>query len=1535
MSHTGTTPKKKILLVEDDAIIAMAEEDTLCRYGFDVITVHSGEKAIAAAETDRSIDLILMDIDLGKGMDGTEAAETILKTHNTPVVFLSNHTEPDVVNKTERITSYGYVVKNSGETVLVASIKMAFRLYEANCTIQDQASRITATNEELVSTNEELSATNEEFEAQNKELLLSQDELLRNESVMREQQQYLIMSQRIAGYGCFVSFTDDRPVWLSDEAKKILGIPSGLEIDPNILIKMVHPDGTDEVNRVRGALRNDETSIISEARIKRMSDGEVRSILCTMEISNDSDSIIQRIVGTFIDITDKKNAEREMNLRGLAIENSFNGFFIIKDNLLHYANRSFLRMFGYASCDEIPSRNPKAICPDSAAFESIINSTCKAGSGLFDFQGKRKDGSLFDAYLSTQAYRDDEKSDYLMGSLIDITGHKHSQQTLIETIQYQRRIMDNAPFGAHFYRLDSGNRLIFDGANPAAEKMLHIDHDALTGKTIEEAFPGIGTDIPARYKETALTGAPFSRNEVIYNNGAISGAYEIHAFRTGPRRMAVFFNDITRRLKSEDELRESETNFRSTFELAAVGIAHLLPSGRFLRVNNKLCGMLGYSREELLSFDYTQITHPDDLALNKKYVQHLIDGKSDSYLYEKRFIRKDGTPVWVYVTVSTLRDENNKLRHFIAVIEDITERKAMIKRLHDIEERYNLVINNIDDVIWIYDIALQQFTYVSPSVEKMRGYTAEEVSHQSLEEIFPRESINDIQATLAVMIEGNLKGNPDTRVQRSKIDQYHKNGSIITTEIVATLITNDEGSANRVLGVTRDITNRLAQETELRKRQLLLERAQYIALIGYWEIDLETQKAWGSPVAHQIYGIAPGEMPISELQQSSLPEYSEKLELQMKNLIEKGEPYDIEFRIKRNTDGTIATIHSMAEYDPELNKVFGVIQDISESKLIENQLRQSEERYIRITDSLLDYIYSVRVRHGKAIGSSHSPGCTTVTGYTVQDFMNDPNLWLGMVHSDDRRLVEEQSRLILAGHDVPPFEHRIYRKDGTLRWVCNTPVLHRDTEGNLVSYDGLIQDITDRKVAEKALVESEKKFRTLVENIHDVLWQMSTDFIFTYISPNVLKLIDYSPDDVIGKTLWDILPSDTAELISVESEKRKEAAYRNEPIGNAIFTFKLETKTKSTVWIEIISTPMYNDTMNLTGFQGIMRDITSQKQSEQELRLSEKLLNESQRVAHLGHYIYDVHTGIWTSSPTLDEIFGIRPGFIKDRQGICGIIPSDDIIEIEQYMRDHVIRDNKPFDRVLRIIRADTGDIRWVHSIGKASFDDSGMITEIFGTIQDVTDRKQIEEILEKTLSEKEALLHELNHRVKNSLATISGLVGLELTRSKDYNFTTSLENLRGRINTIANLYTMLSTNSEADKKEIFLNIYLERIASSLAETYITESKQIIIEQSYDRIMMDVKRAATMGLILNELLTNVFKYAFPDGKGTIEIILANSDSGIILSISDNGIGLPKNFDPNVSHGLGMKLVTMLAKQTNFRLDISRTDKTTFTLTIPR
>lgn len=150
-------------------------------------------------------------------------------------------------------------------------------------------------------------------------------------------------------------------------------------------------------------------------------------------------------------------------------------------------------------------------------------------------------------------------------------------------------------------------------------------------------------------------------------------------------------------------------------------------------------------------------------------------------------------------------------------------------------------------------------------------------------------------------------------------------------------------------------------------------------------------------------------------------------------------------------------------------------ENISERRRAEEELVESEKRYKRITDGLTDYLYSVKVKDGKAIETIHSDACKTVTGYTPAELIEDPYLWINMVVPEERKWIAGRFQSLLDGEDIPVIEHRIICKDGSIKWVSDTAIPKYDSNGLLVSYDGVIKDITERKFAEILLKEKSEE----------------------------------------------------------------------------------------------------------------------------------------------------------------------------------------------------------------------------------------------------------------------------------------------------------------------------------------------------------------------------------------------------------------------------------------------------------------------------
>jgi diguanylate cyclase (GGDEF)-like protein/PAS domain S-box-containing protein len=144
-------------------------------------------------------------------------------------------------------------------------------------------------------------------------------------------------------------------------------------------------------------------------------------------------------------------------------------------------------------------------------------------------------------------------------------------------------------------------------------------------------------------------------------------------------------------------------------------------------------------------------------------------------------------------------------------------------------------------------------------------------------------------------------------------------------------------------------------------------------------------------------------------------------------------------------------------------------QNITDRKQAQEKIRHTEERYRRITEAVTDYFYTVTLKGGRVEKTFHGEACFAVTGYTIDEFSDNPYLWINIVPDKDRHLVLRQAEYVLSGHDPDSIEHRIVRKDGVERWVVSAVVPNRDPEGNLISYDGIVRDITENKIARKQM----------------------------------------------------------------------------------------------------------------------------------------------------------------------------------------------------------------------------------------------------------------------------------------------------------------------------------------------------------------------------------------------------------------------------------------------------------------------------------
>ncbi|MDD4356729.1 MAG: PAS domain S-box protein, partial [Smithellaceae bacterium] len=208
----------------------------------------------------------------------------------------------------------------------------------------------------------------------------------------------------------------------------------------------------------------------------------------------------------------------------------------------------------------------------------------------------------------------------------------------------------------------------------------------------------------------------------------------------GQQKTSIIIRDVTERKRAEETLRKSEARFRSYFELSLIGIAITSPEKGWIEVNNRLSDILGYSVQELKGMSWSELTYPDDLPVDVKQFNRVLNGEIESYIIDKRFIRKDGEVIWTSLAVGCVRKQDGTVDYIVALLEDITVRKQVEDALRESEEKYRTILEDMEDVYFEVDIR-GNITFVNPSSCKNSGYTEEELLGMSFKQISTPDGI--------------------------------------------------------------------------------------------------------------------------------------------------------------------------------------------------------------------------------------------------------------------------------------------------------------------------------------------------------------------------------------------------------------------------------------------------------------------------------------------------------------------------------------------------------------------------------------------------------------------------------------------------------------------------------------------------------------------------------------------------------------------------------------------------------------------------
>jgi PAS domain S-box-containing protein len=477
-------------------------------------------------------------------------------------------------------------------------------------------------------------------------------------------------------------------------------------------------------------------------------------------------------------------------------------------------NAGAQRMFGYSEAEACGRPIAELIVPDACAAELVANlAAVMSGRPVMKASMRRhKDGHLIPVELNVAPIFDGSRNITALSTIIrDISERKRTAARLAEREAQLALFVEHAP--AAIAMFDTGMRYLAVSRRYLSDYRLP-DVTEVIGRSHYEIMP----DIPAHWREMharVMAGEEITRDEEPFprQDGRIDWSRSsMKPWRTPDGRIggALLFSEvITAQVEARRALAASEARFRSTFENAAVGIAHLDPDLRWLRVNEALCRFLGYSVDELLTRSLRDISHPDDLKINLANAALMRDGTIDSYDMDKRYVRKDGTIVWGRLTVGSVRRSDRSLDYLVGVVVDITWRKQAEEELRKSEERFRSSLLHSPVPIMLYDDR-EQVLAVSGSWLDASGYSREEL--RNIEE-WTAHAYRERRGQLLERMRWIISTEPEALASEHMIrtkDGRERHWSFVTSA----LGTQSDGR-HLFITVAQDVTERKAHEEQI------------------------------------------------------------------------------------------------------------------------------------------------------------------------------------------------------------------------------------------------------------------------------------------------------------------------------------------------------------------------------------------------------------------------------------------------------------------------------------------------------------------------------------------------------------------------------------------------------------------------------------------------------------------------------------------------------------------------------------------------
>ncbi|HNY13250.1 MAG TPA: PAS domain S-box protein, partial [Candidatus Wallbacteria bacterium] len=513
---------------------------------------------------------------------------------------------------------------------------------------------------------------------------------------------------------------------------------------------------------------------------------------------------------------------------------------------------------------------------------------------------------------------------------------------------------------------------------------------------------------------------------------------------------------------------------------------------------------------------------------------------------------------------------------------------------------------------------------------------------------------------------------------------------------------------------------------------------------------------------------------------------------------------------------------------------------------------------------------------------------------------------------------------------------RVRHANGAWYWHTSSGVPLKDDDGMILGFYGIARDITERKRAEDELLASRRQLKDIIEFLPDATLAIDDKKQIIIWNKAIEKMTGVPASEMLGKGDYcyavPFYGTARQSLMSFIFSERGEIDARYSNVVREGDTLVVEVFCNALygnkgAWVLAKASPLHDQSGNVIGAIESIRDITERKLAEAALMESEQL-----------------HRSLLGGSPDIIVITDLEGRVLKISNVVLAKFGYDSESELTGRLITEFIavedRERVMSDIALMFKGVMTGPDEY-HGLRKdgSTFDiegDSEFIRDLDGRpakiviiARDITERKLAEEKIKDLLAEKQIMLKEVHHRIKNNMNTVAGLMLLQTDALKDPAAVAALMDARSRVISMMLLYDKLYRSD--DFKEMSFSEYISPLVDEIVDNF--PNKSIVkIEKQIDAFMLDAKRLSYLGIIINELLTNIMKYAFKGlSSGAINVFAQKKEDLVTIVVGDNGVGLPVSVDLASSGGFGLQLVDMMIRQLRGTIRIERCKGTKFVL----